>query len=525
MSGMFDKKSDKLKKKQEQTEKEQNEKRKTRRTALIIISVLLVVSAVAITLNSNFVRRTLPVVTIEGVSFTTAQFEYFVHAEYLDHVNFWTQMGMEDTLPDPNRQLSAQQSIFSDDMTWADYFIDQALATLSQLVAVYNAANEYGFELTEEHLESIDDDLAMLAMQAAAWEFPSTDSLLQRQFGSSMNERIYREILEFLLIAGAYSEHVRDSFEYSEQELIAYYTEHRNDLDFFNFRQVLVHADHVNEEDFTDEDDYNEALQNARDDALAAAYEILTDVESEDDFIAGAGEFNEMFVDPIFTIRQVQGTDLVEDLRDWMIDDERSYGDTIVIEINEGQTYTALFYISRDDNNYQIVGMRQILLSRVPIDPSEFPEGEEDPMYLEAVELAEEELRARGALVRSLFESAGGTEVALLELIEEHSDDPTEGGYYPSIAMASFSSPGFNAMRVVPEIEEWLFDEARRVGDWELIYTEAFGYHLVYFTGFYGVFFEAIATERMQAVDHEEWTENLYRGTPERTAAFFFVQV
>ncbi|MCL2425633.1 MAG: hypothetical protein FWD05_04780 [Oscillospiraceae bacterium] len=525
MSGMFDKKTDKAKRKLEQTQKEQTEKRKTRRTAIIIIAVLLVVSAVAITLNSNFVRRTLPVVTIDGVSFTTAEFEYFVNVENMEHVNLWSQMGMEEALPDPERPLSTQTSFFDEDMTWADYFIDEALTTLTELVALYNAANASGFELTEEQIEAIDEDIEMIALQAAMWQFPSADSLLQIQFGNAMNVRVYREILEFISIAGAYNEHVRESFEYSEQELITYYNEHRDDLDFFNFRQVLVQAESIFEEDFENDDIFSEALQNASNEARLSAYNIIEDVENEDDFIVAAGEYNESFHDPVFTIRQTQGENLADDIRDWLIDDARDYGDTVVIEMNEGQSFSVLFYISRDDNNYQMVGMRQILLSRPFIDPSEFLDGEDDPAYLDAVELAEQELHARGALVRSLFETAGGTEAALLELMDEHSDDHTEGGYYPNIAMATFHGTGFNGMRVVTEIEEWLFDESRTVGDWELIYTEAFGYHLVYFTGFYDLFFEAMAADLMRTDNHSEWIENLHRGVPERNAAFFFVQV
>jgi len=526
MSGMFDSKSDKIKKKQERTKQEENDRNKTRKRAIIIIVVLLFVSAIALTINSNFIRRTVPVVTIDGVNFTTAEMEYFINMEYMDHVNMWSQIqGMEDALPDPNRPLSSQVHVFDENITWADFFLDQALNSLSEVVALYNAANASGFTLSEEHLAEIDEEMEMLEMQAAAWMLPSADFLLQQQFGVAMNTNVYRDILEFQTIARAYSAHVRESFEYSSQVLEAHYAGLRDDLDFINFRQVFVPVESHLEEFFDTTEEYEEAVQYALNEARIEAYALLEGVETEDDFIEAAREYSFLFTEPESTIRQTQGDRLSEDIRTWLIDDSRSYGDTFVTEAEHSQGYSVLFFVSRDDNNYNIVGMRQILISREWIDPSEFEDGEYDIGYIHAVEQAEADLSARAERVRVLFTSAGGREDALIDLMPEHSDDTTDGGYYPNIARATFFGTGFNVMRVVPEIEEWLFDESRVVGDWELIFTEAFGYHLVYFTGFYGILSELMAADNLRTDDHNEWLESLYRATPRRTAAFILVHV
>jgi len=414
--------------------------------------------------------------------------------------------------------------VFDESITWADFFIDQALDTLTEIVALYNAANASGFELSEEHLAEIDEEIEMIEAQAAMW-FPSTDSFLQHQFGVAMNINTYRNILEFLTLGRAYSEHVRESFEYSTQVLEAHYSEHRNDLDFINFRQVLVHAEQQMEDFFATTEEYENAVQSALEEAHAEAYALFANVETEDEFIEVAREYSELFTEPDSTIRQTQGDRLGDDIRGWIIDESRSYGDTFITEAEHGQGYSVTFFVSRDDNNYNIVGMRQILISREVIDPFEFEGGENDIAYIHAVEQAEADLHARAEQARLLFSTAGGGEDALIELMPEHSDDTTEGGYYPNIARATFFGTGFNVMRVVPEIEEWLFDESRVVGDWELIHTEAFGYHLVYFTGFYGILSELMSADSLRTTDHNEWLESLYRGTPSRSAAFILVQV
>jgi len=168
--------------------------------------------------------------------------------------------------------------------------------------------------------------------------------------------------------------------------------------------------------------------------------------------------------------------------------------------------------------------MRQILISREQIDPAEFPEGEEDPGYIEVLEKAEAEARERAELVNSLFIAAGETENALLDLMEEHSDDTTTGGEYLNISKYSYQSTHFNSMKVVPEIEEWLFDESRVIGDSELIHTADFGYHLIYFLGSGESFFELIADDRMRTRDHNEWLDGLTPGVPVRHTAFILVQ-
>jgi len=522
MSGMFDSKQDKAKKKIERTKQEEKERRKSRRFIAIVIAVLLVVSALAITINSSFIRRTLPVVTIDGVSFTTAEFEYFVNDE---HLSARAQLqGMEAMLPDPGRPLSAQQSI-TEGVTWGEHFIGQALESLTEIVALYNAANASGFILPQEEHDLINEEMAMMTIHALNGGFQSSEQLLQHTFGVAMTNDIYRSILEFVALARAYSEHVLESFEYSDAELAAYYEENRDDLDFFNFRIVTIRAEMLDEHDFATTEDYEEALSGALEEARASAYNIIDGVEDEYDFISAA-EIHDFLVfhDPDASLRQTQGEWLPADTRDWMTDDARANGDTVVIEGED--VFFALFFISRDDNNYRIAGMRQLLISRAFVDPHEFDLGELDPAYILAVEEAEEDIRERAATVRELFEAAGETEDALIELMIEHSDDFTDEGYYPNIAQAFYQGETFTALRVVPEIQEWLFEENREIGDWELIYTEAFGYHFVFFTGYGDVYADLIADDRLRVNEHEEWVDNLPRDTaPQRHPAFILVNV
>jgi len=526
MGGMFDTKTDKANRKIERTKKEENERKKSRTTVIIILAVLAVVSAVAIFLNSNYIRRTVPVVTIDGVSFSTTEFEFFFNSEYMEYMQMMSQFqGMGIDMPLDNRPLSRQPFPNSEDgETWADHFTNMALMRMANIVSIYNAARAAGFELSAEQQEEIDDELSMLALQAMFNQFPTAEMFLQQMFGNSMNEATYRKIMEFTALAGHFSEHMRESLNYTQQELADYYAENRDDLDVFAYRLLYINPESVNREDFDTEEVYDEAVQAAVADAHKRAADIITEgIETSDEFVAVAQREYGETSDWIGERQQRMGENLDAAFKDWLMDDSRAYGDITSID-NESNSLI-VFFDSRNDNSYKTAGMRQILILREAVDPEEFPLGEEDPEYIAAFQQADNEARERAEQVYSLFINAGATESALIDLMEEHSDDTTPGGEYTEIAKFSYQSSFFRAMQVVPEIEEFLFDDNRNVGDSELIYTSAFGYHLVYFTGLGTELFELIADDRMRTEEHTEWQSSLIPGEPVRHFAFILVQV
>ena len=508
MSGMFESKSDKASRKLERTQKEEKARKKSRMITASVIIVFLLLTSVAIIINSGFIRRTLPVLTIDGVSFTTAEFEYFFNTEYMEYANFMYQFqGMGDSMPDANRPLSGQIYNPETGETWADMILNSTLERMINYTTLNNAAKAAGFVLQEERIEALEDDIAMLDMQAKMGGFPSTDSLLQQMFGSGMNEKIYRNMLEFISVAGSYNEYVRESFVYSAENLTGYYNENKDDLDVFNYRQFAVMFDELYPSD-----------------THSIAMAIAEGISNEYDFITAAMEYNDVFYpEPGSTLRAVQGERLDADTAAWLIDENRDYGDVTVIETEQGSIVT--FFVSRDNNDYHTLGMRQILITRAQINPEEYLYGEDDLEFNAALEQAEREVRERAELVNSLFIAAGETEDALIDLMADYSDDTTEGGLYMNITKYPYQSANLSTMKVVPEIEDWLFDENRAVGDSELVFTSAYGYHLLYFTGLGEPFFELIADDRMRTRDHDEWLVGLTRGVPEKLPGFLLVQM
>jgi len=528
MSGMFDKKADKASRKLARTKQEEKAKKKSRTRAIIIVAVLLLVTAIAITINSNFIRRSLTVLTIDGVGFTTAEFEYFYNTEYMEYIQFISQFqGMEDMLPDPGRSLSSQVYDLNPETgeitTWADMITAGATARMANIVSLYNAAEKAGFKLSDEHLAEIDEDMAILDLQAITRGFPSADSYLQQMYGKSMNEAVYRSILEFVYTASLFNEYMRESLSFDNGLLDGYYQENRDSLDVFSYRMFSVNFDPIDFADFESEDEYNEAIESAITETHERAAQIILEgFDSEEDFITAAQEEFGSTMDWVGGIQSRMGEELDSFIKDWLLDGSREYGDAVSIDNDTGSTI--VYFVSRDDNSYLTVGMRQILIPFITVNIEEF-EGEDDPGYIQALQQAEIETRERAEHVYSLFIAAGRTEDALIDLMPEYSEDTTIGGSYSNIAKYPYQSSHFAALRVVSEIEDWLFDESRVIGDAELVFTNAYGYHLLYFTGFGEPLSRLIADDRMRTSTHNEWLDSLVPGEPVKHFAFILVQM
>jgi len=525
MSGMFEQKQDKANRRLARAQKEEKSKKRTKIIAISVTTVFAILLIVSLLVNSNYIRRTLPVITIDGVNFTTAEYEYFFNMAYMDYANFMSQFeGMGDSLPDRSRPLSTQVYDHTTGETWADLISEVAYGRMVSLASLHNAAKVSGFALTAEQIAAIEEDVEMVSLEADMYGFPSVDSLLQQMYGNSMSLRVYRNILEFTSLASFYSLHVRESFEYSTQELIEYYAKNADDLDVINYRAFTVYGYYPDSEDYDSEDEFEAAAALALADAYATASSIADTIESEDDFILMAMDYElDSYSEPDSTLRMSQGASLDADTAPWLLDTTRVSGDVTAIQTSQGAAI--VYFISRDDNDYQTVGMRQLLILRDSPDPEEFPDGENDPDYLEALEQAENYAWERADLVNALFAAGGKTEAVLIDLIAEHSDDTTEGGYYTDISKYPYQGTDFRAMKVVAELEDWLFDESRAVGDSELIYTSDYGYHLVYFMGLGERFSKLIADDMIRTADHDAWVESLPVGEPVKRGAYILVNI
>lgn len=125
--------------------------------------------------------------------------------------------------------------------------------------------------------------------------------------------------------------------------------------------------------------------------------------------------------------------------------------------------------ISKDDPN--MVNVRHILI---------MPQADEDAETDESGNpvLTDEnwaDAKAKADEIYAQWQAGEATEDSFAALATEHSEDPgsqANGGLYEEVY------PGY----MVTEFNDWCFDEARQVGDTEIVKTP-YGYHIMYFSG------------------------------------------
>ena len=510
MGGLFEKKAGRDVRREARVQKELQEKKKTRTTAIIVVTVLALTFAAALFVNSSYVRRTFTVVTIDGVGFTAVQFDFFYSGTVDEYRSFMESIG-GGRLPDTDRPHSSQFVDSETGQTWADFFNTMTLERMSELVAVHKAAMDYGFVMSDQMHETVDETVANLRYMAEMNGFRSFNSFLRAYYNTPLNETILRGLIEFVTTTNSFREYMFDSFTSSEDVLEEYYLERQDTLDVFTYRSFLISPEDIDIMDFDDAEDYQLAIETAREEAVAKADSLLDGVVTEDDFIAAAKEHDPvLYEEEDSTLMVSAGERLNTFYSEWMTDASRGLGDVHTAEDATG--VQVLFFISRDDNNYQMTEMRQLLILRSEFTPEDmFDEHgffDEEGAFAEADRLAGD----HADYVLGLFTDGGGTEDLLIALMEEYSDDWTEEGLYTEITK----------YQMVSEIDEWLFAPEREVGNYELIRTEAYGYHLVYFVGFGQSYREALADNLMKEQNYQEWTDTLVRAEAVRHRAFIF---
>jgi len=348
--------ANKAKRREERTrDKELAKKRKIR--TLIIVAILIVIVAVAgfLLLNSNFIRRTMIAVTIDGKDFTVAEYEYFLSTELEEYYEVvWQFTGGtpqgSGMLPDEGIPLRDQIYDQETGATWLDRIGEFTIIKMTEFAQIYSAAKEYGYVMSDSARIEMEEEIESARREAELFG-RSFDAHLQGLYGRSMNEKVFAGIQEFLFTAISFDEYIMTTFTYTTAELDEFYNENSHLLDDFTYRYFFIRA-----EDFGREADYpsSEAFEQAKETALEAARvearQIAAGIVTQEDYINAAYEFNPVdFAEPDSTLRTYMGELLGPFYGAWMRDPVRQYGDVTTADIATGSF--VLFFIERDNND------------------------------------------------------------------------------------------------------------------------------------------------------------------------------
>ena len=524
--------------------------RKERRTWTIVGVLVALFVVVIVLLNPNLLYTGTTSVTVGDYKFTNAEYQYYYTTAYnnftYQYGSYASLLGL-DTSADLDEQ-TVQSSLFTmlgleipeslqpadeeetAEFTWDDYFRETALQNMAQVTAIWDAAVKAGYTLSEEAAEEIDSTIASFETMATANNLRGADGYAAVIYGKGVTASLVRELLERAYIAEEYSADIYESFEYSADEINAYYDENADAFDAISFDYYLVEAEKVEvTETVTDEEtgeETEETNEEVTDETMAEAKEEADSLleAAQSGAAQGALSFAEAVAETMgdeaeaTEIKSLFGYSVTSGygvMAEWLLDSAREPGDMAVLE-NEGVGYYVVCFNSRSDNSdYNGVAFRHILVNVED-------EDEDGEFSEEEIEAAEQKIQE----IRDEWISDGETEDAFAALANANSDDTgsngsslysTEGGLYEHVAKDQMVEP----------INDWIFDDARQSGDSEIIYVESSnytGYHLVYFVGedgysyhdclaLYGLGYTN-APQGLRQPDYEAWQSELIAQFP-----------
>ncbi len=453
----FEERGDGTEKRQVRAKVDAKAKKRKRVITAVAVAVVVVLAVVGIVFNSNLFYTGVPAVKVGSVGYTASDFNYeYYNTYYNTYSSMAETYGSYATMfLDPAKPLDQQD--YSDDMTWADYFEDQAFTQLQQMTILNDMADREGWSLSAEQLREIDANIEGLKTAAASNNYPDYRAYIRALYGKGFTEKRLRGLLEKSYRATYYSQYLSDKWmsSYTEEQLDAYYDSVRTDYDLVSYMTYFVDGS-VPEDSELDADtamslasDTANEIASARDRAsfAAAVYSFAPE------------ESKETYEDEDACLRRLTPPAAITNTEwsDWLTDPARSSGDTTVLETGTG--YQVLLFLERNANDYELANFRGITIQVA---------GDET-----TGEITEETRNAAQATVDEILAafSEDPTEENFASLADLYDmSGATAGGLYENVVMGQFASE---------DVEAYVFGADTQVGEVETFYEDG-SYYITY---------------------------------------------
>ena len=322
---------------------EAKKKAKTNRRIFWACFGVAVFIILVLVLNSNLLYRNTTAVTVGSRSFSPAQMSYEYAAQYS---NFYSSYGSYASLFGLDTSyglsgLSSQECSMGENMTWKDYFIQQAEASLQQLVALADYAEANGITLTEDELAELEENYESLEEYAVTYGYADGDRFLAANYGKGVNIAVARTMDTLSSLASkAYTAYV-DSLEITDEEVAEAYPS-------VAVRHILIKAEADENGEYTDE-------------ALAAAKEKAEEIlaqwqegdATEESFAALAEEYSEDEGSNTNggLYENILERNTVEEFNAFCFEEDHDSGDTAIVYGDNGSYagYHVMYFVGEGD--------------------------------------------------------------------------------------------------------------------------------------------------------------------------------
>ena len=525
--------SDKKKLRKEQkaaalTEKQQKEQKEAKKlkiytltfAVVMILVVAIVIGVVVKSPINSAINRNTHAITFGEHELSTADFNYYYISAINDHLentynSYYSSLGSYWAMfLGFNTGVALDEQMYDEEkeITWAQHFVDQAIADAQQAYAIYELALKNNHKLTEDEEKALNQLDANLAKDAASAGYSNTNDYLRITYGDGANAENYRTYYTVATYVASYTTAYADSLEYTDEEIRAF--EKDKFLNYTNFDYCYYSVaikdyygegtkDENGKVTYTDQQKAD-ALAAAKKDADALVAAKFKDAKKFDDAVKALAVNKDNKNAACVQSKDVFYEDIpYEEIQKWVSDESRKANDVeaipIISKTGEGKDakeetvgYIVVLFQERDDCYTNLISVRHML--------AEFPYYWDANGKQHLDESGKTKTKEKAEAWLKEWKEGKATEESFGELANKYSQDGDgkSGGLYEDVY------PGM----MVEEFNDWCFDKDRKPGDTDIIETE-FGYHVMYFveTQEEDTFRDKMIKSDMIEKDVSEWLE------------------
>ena len=435
---------------QKRKEEKQNAKKEERiSTAIGIVVLVALVCLVASFPIRNYLATHETYVVVNGEAVNKVEFDYQYN---LTKNNYITQYGSYLTYfgLDTSKDLSTQ--MYSDTLTWQDYFEQNAVESLKQNKALMAEAKAAGFTYdTTDEYNTFKETIKTSAAAAGV----SDKEYVRSIYGSYATMGRIEEYVKNDMVMNAYYQKLQEDNAPSDDEIQSYYEENKATYDSVDYRLTTIEADLPTEPtELADPVEETAADTTGTTDGTAATDSTQdTAYQPSDAEIAKAMEDAKVLADDAEQTVAKDGEAHENEkkssvnylISDWLFDDARKAGDTTVITNDNSHCYYAVAFEKRYLDETPSADVRVII-------PTEDKTGEE---------ILEE------------WKNGAATEDSFAELCKKYTQDTSaveNGGLFEQVTKTGMTE----------ELSNWIFDNSRQAGDTVAITVSDTTYVLYY---------------------------------------------
>lgn len=474
-------------------------KARTGWTVGIILAVLAIVFMIFV--NTGLIFRTTTALKVNDRRYSPAEVSYYYGGEYLNLVNTYGAYASYFGIDTSGGISSLKDQAYPTDefANWREYFLSAAKEQIRSNQALYDYAVANGITLTEEELAEIDSSLDTLRENVIAGGWKNLDNYFASNYGKGVNTKVARDCLIFSSLAQKGYEAGSEQFEYTDEELAAYYDSLNGESDKYNYWYYHLAAETVDSEPDADGNVTSEVTTETLEAAQQQADNIINAYKArlpEDEF---ESYFNSAISSQVSaectSMTNTFASSVNSDYKEWLTDSSREAGD-IEAFVNSSETgYYIVVFGSHDDNHYPTVSVRHILIRAEEDENGEYSD--------EALAAAEE----KAGEILEQWKNGEATEESFAALAEEYSEDEgsnTNGGLYENIYKG----------QMVDTFDEFCF-AGHKSGDTGIVTATSGGYagcHVIYFVGEGELYSNYIARTDKLSEDTSAWYDSLVEG-------------